>query len=130
MACVLLTGCKPDRAAALRHNLVYSSQLIQPTPVYSPSGLKRPCSAIFLDFIPMVNEGEEDGSRAELTVFHAKESYVYQIPPAQTAGHRAETWNVDNWLQVNWAGPCCSTRPGTLLLGLLFFAASGVFGLT
>lgn len=46
---------------------------------------------------------DEDGNsselRVELTVFQSKESYVYQIPPAATAGHRAETWNVDHWLQ-------------------------------
>ena len=45
-------------------------------------------------------ELEEEDARAELTVFQTKESYVYQIPPAATAGHRAETWNVDDWLQV------------------------------
>lgn len=47
---------------------------------------------------------DEDGNsselRVELTVFQSKESYVYQIPPAATAGHRAETWNVDHWLQA------------------------------
>ncbi|KAK9788599.1 hypothetical protein WJX73_010633 [Symbiochloris irregularis] len=43
---------------------------------------------------------QPDEERVELTVFTTKESYVYQIPPAGTTGHRAETWNVDSWLQA------------------------------
>lgn len=35
----------------------------------------------------------------EVTAFSASEAYVYSIPPATTVGHRAETWNVNNWLQ-------------------------------
>lgn len=38
--------------------------------------------------------------RAELTVFLSKEAYIYKIPPASTIGHRADTWNVDSWMQV------------------------------
>lgn len=38
--------------------------------------------------------------RAELTVFSSKEAYIYKIPPASTIGHRADTWNVDSWMQV------------------------------
>lgn len=38
--------------------------------------------------------------RAEVVTFRCKEAYVYQVPPAGTIGHRAETWNVDKWLQV------------------------------
>ncbi len=38
--------------------------------------------------------------RAQLTVFLSKEAYIYKIPPASTIGHRADTWNVDSWLQV------------------------------
>ncbi|KAK9841047.1 hypothetical protein WJX81_007611 [Elliptochloris bilobata] len=35
----------------------------------------------------------------ELTVFSCKDAYVYKIPPPSTIGHRADTWNVDAWLQ-------------------------------
>ncbi|RMZ57072.1 hypothetical protein APUTEX25_002304, partial [Auxenochlorella protothecoides] len=34
-----------------------------------------------------------------VSVFMAEEAYVYRIPPATTVGHRAETWNVNSWLQ-------------------------------
>lgn len=36
--------------------------------------------------------------RAWLTVFQCKEAYVYQVPPASTVGHRADLWNVNQWL--------------------------------
>ncbi|KAK9838777.1 hypothetical protein WJX74_003226 [Apatococcus lobatus] len=41
----------------------------------------------------------ESELRAEVVTFRCKEAYVYQVPPAGTIGHRAETWNVDKWLQ-------------------------------
>lgn len=31
----------------------------------------------------------------ELPLFSCKEAYVYRVPPATTAGHRAELWNVN-----------------------------------
>ena len=36
---------------------------------------------------------------SEIVLFHCpSESYVYQVPPAGTLGHRAELWHVDQWL--------------------------------
>ena len=35
----------------------------------------------------------------ELPLFACREAYVYRIPPATTAGHRAELWDVNTWLQ-------------------------------
>ncbi|KAL4528547.1 hypothetical protein Ndes2526B_g07328 [Nannochloris sp. 'desiccata'] len=40
----------------------------------------------------------EEKSAFELLLFRGKEAYVYQIPPAGTAGHRAEMWNVEKWI--------------------------------
>lgn len=34
----------------------------------------------------------------ELPLFSCKEAYVYRVPPASTVGHRAEVWDVNNWL--------------------------------
>ncbi|PSC68868.1 Adaptin ear-binding coat-associated 2 [Micractinium conductrix] len=34
----------------------------------------------------------------ELLLFAAKEAYVYRVPPATTAGHRAELWDVNKWM--------------------------------
>ncbi len=42
----------------------------------------------------------ESELRAEVVTFRCKEAYLYSVPPASTIGHRAETWNVDKWLQV------------------------------
>ena len=36
---------------------------------------------------------------SEVVAFQASEAYVYSIPSATTVGHRAETWNVNEWLQ-------------------------------
>lgn len=45
---------------------------------------------------PIVDaEGDE---LPELPLFSCKEAYVYQVPPATTAGHRAEMWDVNKWL--------------------------------
>eukprot|EP01026_Neomeris_dumetosa_P032129 TRINITY_DN2546_c0_g1_i13.p1 TRINITY_DN2546_c0_g1~~TRINITY_DN2546_c0_g1_i13.p1 ORF type:complete len:248 (-),score=40.79 TRINITY_DN2546_c0_g1_i13:159-902(-) len=35
----------------------------------------------------------------ELTTFQEQECYVYQIPPASSLGHRAELWDVNNWIR-------------------------------
>ena len=34
----------------------------------------------------------------ELPLFSCREAYVYKVPPASTAGHRAELWDVNKWL--------------------------------
>ncbi|KAL4430811.1 hypothetical protein ABPG75_006067 [Micractinium tetrahymenae] len=41
---------------------------------------------------------EGPGSLPELPLFSCKEAYVYRVPPATTAGHRAELWDVNKWL--------------------------------
>ena len=56
-----------------------------------------------------------DEGGAELLVFSCKESYVYQVPPATTVGHRADTWNVNKWLtevavRVVTSGDDCFVR--------------------
>lgn len=40
----------------------------------------------------------EPPSLPELPLFSCKEAYVYRVPPATTAGHRAEMWDVNKWL--------------------------------
>lgn len=35
------------------------------------------------------------GTAAEIRLFHSDTGFVYQVPPATTSGHRAETWNVE-----------------------------------
>ena len=42
------------------------------------------------------NVGEGFG---EVTAFRAEPCYVYQIPPGNAAGHRAQDWDVDNWFK-------------------------------
>lgn len=40
----------------------------------------------------------EPASLPDLPLFSCKEAYVYRVPPATTAGHRAELWDVNRWL--------------------------------
>ena len=40
-----------------------------------------------------------DGVVLELPLFSCREAYVYKVPPASTAGHRAELWDVNKWVQ-------------------------------
>mmetsp|Transcript_4775 Transcript_4775/g.6433 ORF Transcript_4775/g.6433 Transcript_4775/m.6433 type:complete len:314 (-) Transcript_4775:37-978(-) len=60
---------------------------------------------------------EEDfGPICELSTFKCSECYVYKVPPARTsAGHRAQDWNVDKWLQkvqlrIAEQGDTCTVR--------------------
>ena len=50
----------------------------------------------------MSAEGPATGSAiaTEQVLFSCpKDAYVYRVPPASTVGHRAELWNVNEWLQ-------------------------------
>lgn len=54
---------------------------------------------------PTVQRSMEDSvedSKAELVLFKCSQCYVYApIPAAGTLGHRAESWDVDNWMKVS-----------------------------
>mmetsp|Transcript_39528 Transcript_39528/g.112088 ORF Transcript_39528/g.112088 Transcript_39528/m.112088 type:complete len:282 (-) Transcript_39528:72-917(-) len=46
-------------------------------------------------------EPSEDAEpEVSLVRFRVKECYLYSIPPASSIGHRAETWDVDNWMKA------------------------------
>lgn len=48
---------------------------------------------------PPLDSGSSDGDALpELPLFGCREAYVYRVPPATTVGHRAEMWDVNNWL--------------------------------
>lgn len=52
----------------------------------------------------------------ELTAFVAPDAYVYRIPPATTVGHRAETWNVNSWIQEVRVRVACKDEEAAIRL--------------
>mmetsp|Transcript_2442 Transcript_2442/g.5012 ORF Transcript_2442/g.5012 Transcript_2442/m.5012 type:complete len:354 (-) Transcript_2442:48-1109(-) len=74
---------------------------------------------------PPASTAEE---RCELVTLTLPECYVYQVPPARTsAGHRAQDWNVEKWLQavalrIVEQGDDCTVRLEDQTTGALFAA--------
>ena len=51
------------------------------------------------------SSADDEHEHSELVLFKVNDACVYQVPPASTIGHRAEMWDVDNWLQVRPGPP-------------------------
>lgn len=52
----------------------------------------------------------------EVSAFVAPDAYVYRIPPATTVGHRAETWNVNSWIQEVRVRVACKDEEAAIRL--------------
>ena len=64
---------------------------------------------------PDLSEG--DVSECESLLWTCKECYVYKIPPLKNeSGHRANDWNVNEWL---WQGALKIVSRGNLLVAVL-----------
>lgn len=70
-----------------------------------------------------------DAENAELVMFHAKECYVYKIPPRKSAAsYRADEWDINRWawegsLKVVSKGEECTIRLEDSKTGELFAQA-------
>lgn len=110
-------GCRSiGRRGAGAAFLTLADTTVAPPPSHVPTRTALPCAGTMPtepqpqgaaaagattagnDGTPAAEPATAGTELPELPLFSCREAYVYRVPPATTSGHRAEMWDVNNWL--------------------------------